>query len=107
MHRGAIFLLPKNEQPGGATRAFRSGKREHRSVALRSCPQLWPANQRRREQAPALHTLARAASPSSACHAKRLDCASLLALLDVARIGSPNSGGPSWTAIPLRLAALN
>ena len=47
----------------------------------------------KREQAPALHTLARAVSPSAACHAKRLECASLLALLAVARIASPIYGG--------------
>ncbi|TMP99887.1 MAG: hypothetical protein E6L09_08245 [Verrucomicrobia bacterium] len=39
----------------------------------------------KREQAPALPTLARAASPSAACHAKRLDCASLLALASITR----------------------
>ena len=39
----------------------------------------------KREQAPALHTLTRAASPSAACHAKRLDCASLLALASITR----------------------
>src|SRR5205823_11828124 len=44
----------------------------------------------KREQAPALHTLARAASPSAACHAERLECASLLAPLDVARIVLPS-----------------
>ena len=40
------------------------------------------------------HTVAHAAWPSSAGHAKRLECASLLALLDAARLGSPISGGP-------------